>query len=237
MTHMELANSNLMAVLCGATILIVLIQPILFLIAAVRRGKELQIPSQEMKEAARGSAIFSIIPSLPIVVSYLILVPSLGRYFPWLRLSVVGSAVYEAMVANMAANAFGYESMLVENIPPETFIGILFVVSTAILGGNVFNVFFLKSYDKKVEALKNKHGDLVPIITTTMLLAMYGTFSTPYVTDITNIPGIAALISAGIFALLLNKVGEQHKKFKEYAFPLSMIGGMLVACLVNVMIL
>ena len=67
----------------------------------------------------RSSAIFSIIPSLPIIVSYLLLVPALGRYFPWLRLSVVGSAVYETMVANMAAEAFGLESITAGEIPVE----------------------------------------------------------------------------------------------------------------------
>ena len=105
MTHLTLANSSLMAILCGITILIVLIQPVIFLTVAIRRGKELNMTKEEMKEAARSSAVFSIIPSLPIIVSYLILVPALGRYFPWLRLSVVGSAAYETMVANMAAES------------------------------------------------------------------------------------------------------------------------------------
>ena len=96
------------------------------MIVAFRRGKELNMTTTEMKEAARSSAIFSIIPSLPIIVSYLLLVPALGRYFPWLRLSVVGSAAYETMVANMAAEALGLESITVPNIPADIFIFILF---------------------------------------------------------------------------------------------------------------
>ena len=155
MTHLKLANSPLMAVLCGLTILIVLLQPVIFMAAAFKRGKELNMTKEEMKEAARSSAIFSIIPSLPIIVSYLLLVPALGRYFPWLRLSVVGSAVYETMVANMAAEAFGLESITAGEIPVDVFVFILFVVTIGILGGNIFNVFFLKSYDKKVESLKS----------------------------------------------------------------------------------
>ena len=94
MTHMQLANSSTMAILCGITILIVLLQPILFILLALKRGKELEMTREELMEAARSSAVFSIVPSLPIVVSYLMLVPLLGRYFPWLRLSVVGSATY-----------------------------------------------------------------------------------------------------------------------------------------------
>ena len=66
-THLQLANSTTMAILCGITILIVLLQPVIFMIVAFKRGKELNMTDQEMKEAARSSAIFSIIPSLPII--------------------------------------------------------------------------------------------------------------------------------------------------------------------------
>lgn len=103
MTHMTIANSTVMAMLCGITILIVLLQPLLFTLVALKRGKELGIEKGELKTAAKSSAIFSIIPSLPILISYLLLVPFLGRFFPWLRLSVVGSAVYETMAAMFVA--------------------------------------------------------------------------------------------------------------------------------------
>ena len=143
MSHLDLANSSTMAILCGITILIVLLQPVLFIFAAVKRAKELNMSREELKEAATSSAVFSIIPSLPIIISYLILVPSLGRYFPWLRLSVVGSASYETMAANMAAEAFGLESISVPDIPVDVFVCIVFVVTVGILVGNIFNVFFL----------------------------------------------------------------------------------------------
>ena len=231
-THLQLANSTTMAILCGITILIVLLQPVIFMIVAFKRGKELNMTDQEMKEAARSSAIFSIIPSLPIIVSYLLLVPSLGRYFPWLRLSVVGSAAYETMVANMAAEALGLESITVPDIPADTFVFILFVVTIGI----IFNVFFLKAYDKKVESIKNSNAKLVPIITTAMFLGLYGTMAAPHFTNIANIPAVAAILVAGITSIFVNKFAANHKKLKEFAFPLSMIVGMLGACVANLFI-
>lgn len=236
MEHLAVANSAVMAVLCGITILIVLLQPVLFLITAVKRGKELNMTKDEMKEAARSSAVFSVIPSLPIIVSYLLLVPALGRFFPWLRLSVVGSAVYETMVANMAAEAFGLESITAGSIPVDVFISIVLVVTIGILGGNLFNVFFLKSYDKKVESLKSKNANLVPVITTAMFLGMYGTMAAPHLTNFVNIPAVAAILVAGITALVLGKFTAGHKKLKEFAFPISMIVGMLASCIVNAML-
>ena len=217
-------------------ILIVLLQPILFLAAAVKRGKELNMTKEEMKNAAVSSAVFSIIPSLPIIISYLILVPSLGRYFPWLRLSVVGSASYETMVANMAAEAFGLESITVENIPLDVFVSIVFVVTIGILGGNIFNVFFLKTYDKKVEKIKGENAALVPMITTAMFLGLYGTMAAPHLTNFSSIPALSAILVAGIAALLLGKLSTKVKRLKEFSFALSMVIGMLASCVVNAML-
>ena len=236
MSHLEAANSSVMAVLCGITILIVLLQPILFLAAAVKRGKELNMTKEEMKNAAVSSAVFSIIPSLPIIISYLILVPSLGRYFPWLRLSVVGSASYETMVANMAAEAFGLESITVENIPLDVFVSIVFVVTIGILGGNIFNVFFLKTYDKKVEKIKGENAALVPMITTAMFLGLYGTMAAPHLTNFSSIPALSAILVAGIAALLLGNLSTKVKRLKEFSFALSMVIGMLASCVVNAML-
>ena len=236
MSHLDLANSSTMAILCGITILIVLLQPVLFIFAAVKGAKELNMPKEELKEAATSSAVFSIIPSLPIIISYLILVPSLGRYFPWLRLSVVGSASYETMAANMAAEAFGLESISVPDIPVDVFVCIVFVVTVGILGGNIFNVFFLKTYDKKVESLKTKNAKLVPVITTAMFLGLYGTMSAPHITNFTNIPAVTAIAGAGIAALIFDRLARKVKRLKEFAFPLSMIVGMLASCVVNAMI-
>lgn len=192
--------------------------------------------SEELKEAARSSAIFSIVPSLPIVVSYLMLVPMLGRYFPWLRLSVVGSAAYETMVANMAAQAFGMESLVVDDIPLDVFVAILFVVSIGILGGNIFNVIFLKTYDKGVEQVKTRNATLVPLITGTMFLGMYGTFAAPYLTSVSDPLVISAILGAGVVSLILIKVSKKVTRLKEFAFPISMLAGMFIPCIVNVII-
>ena len=136
----------------------------------------------------------------------------------------------------MAAEALGLESITVPDIPADTFVFILFVVTIGILGGNIFNVFFLKAYDKKVESIKNSNAKLVPIITTAMFLGLYGTMAAPHFTNIANIPAVAAILVAGITSIFVNKFAANHKKLKEFAFPLSMIVGMLGACVANLFI-
>lgn len=233
MEYLKVANGLPMAILCGITILIVLVQPAIMSIMAWKRGKELGLTTDDMKKTVKSSAVFSIIPSLPIIVSYLVLVPALGRFFPWLRLSVVGSAAYETMVANMAANAFGYETIFNTNLPIAVFLNILFIVSIGIIGGNIFNLIFLKAYDKKVKQIKSSNAALVPILTGAMFVALYGVFSAPTLTNTSNPVGIASFLAAGAAAVGINKAAQKHPKLKEFALSLSLIAGMIAACIFN----
>lgn len=234
--HLILANSSLMGILCAGVILIVLIQPIIFLPLAWRRGKALGIGTAEMKATIKSSMIFSIIPSLPILVSYLMLVPALGKYFPWLRLSVVGSATYETMVADMAAKSMGYTSLFGVELSNSAYISLVLVVSIGILGGNIFNLFFLKSYDKKVRNLKSKHGALIPVVTNAMFLGMFGTLGAPYITNVGNPLNIIALVSAGAASVVCGKFALRHKKFKEFSFAISLLTGMVMVVIVNLIL-
>ena len=88
------ANSSVMAVFCGLAILVVLVQAVLFFRTAWKQALQLGFTKSDLMKVVKSSAVFSVVPSLPIIISYMILLPALGKFFPWLRLSVIGSATY-----------------------------------------------------------------------------------------------------------------------------------------------
>lgn len=90
--HFVIANSPLMFLLCGIVILYVLGQSLFFMIRAWKHGKAIGLSTQTMKSVITGSALFSIVPSIPILIILVMLMSALGNYFPWLRLSVIGSS-------------------------------------------------------------------------------------------------------------------------------------------------
>lgn len=232
-SHLVLGNSSLMGLLCGAVILVVLIQPLVFFPFAWKRGKALGLTAEDMKATVKSSMIFSVIPSLPILVSYLTLVPALGKYFPWLRLSVVGSATYETTVADMAAKSMGYPTLFGADLTDSAYISLLLVVSVGILGGNVFNLFFLKGYDKQVRVLKSKQGALIPVITNAMFMGLFGTLGAPYITNVQQPLNLVAWVASGAAALICGKLAAKHKKLKEFSFSISLIAGMVMVVVVN----
>ncbi|MEM5769955.1 MAG: DUF5058 family protein [Bacillota bacterium] len=229
--YSHVANSGIMAFFCGLAIVVVLIQATIFFITAYKRALELDFSKDEIKKVIKSSAIFSIIPSLPILISYVILLPALGKFFPWLRLSVIGSATYETMAANMAVTSFGYESLGSADFSPEIFGSLLWVVTLGVFLSSM-SAMLLKKFDSKMQSITtsgNTFGGAIPNI---MFLGMMATLSAPYLTNITNIPSVSTIIVSAAVMIGLNAIGKKNKTVNEFAFALSMIAGMAAACVV-----
>lgn len=64
---------------------------------------------EELKKIVINCIGISLVPSIPIVLSVIVMVPVLGVALPWLRTSVIGSANNELISATMAAEAMGVE--------------------------------------------------------------------------------------------------------------------------------
>ncbi|EOH98107.1 DUF5058 family protein [Enterococcus pallens] len=233
MEFLKVANGLPMLIICALIVIIVIAQPIIMSLMARKRALQIGMTNGDVKKVIKSTALFSIIPSVPILASYLILVPALGKYFPWMRLSVVGSVTYETMVANMAAESFDYANIYNTDFPVGVFLSILLILTLGILGGNIFNLIFLKSYEKGVRKLMERNAVLIPVITSAVFVALYGTLSAPTLTNIGNPVAILTFLVAGGVAVLVNHIAKTHPKMKEHAFTISLLAGMIFACLIN----
>lgn len=226
------ANSSVMAIFCGLAIVVVLIQAVVFFRTSWRRALEFGMTKSDLMKVVKSSAVFSIVPSLPIIISYMILLPSLGKFFPWLRLSVIGSATYETLAANMAVTSFGFESLGSADFSPDVFGSLLWVVTLGISLSSLSSL-LLKKYDVKMQSVttgsSNSFGKVIPNI---MFLGMMATLSAPYLVDVTNFPSVAAIAVSACVMIGLGNLGKRVPALKEFAFSLSMIAGMAAACLV-----
>ena len=71
---------------------------------------ELGITRKELSNVIKSSLIFSVVPSLSIVVGLFVLIAVLGSVWAWWRLSVIGSLSYETMISSSIAQVLGYAS-------------------------------------------------------------------------------------------------------------------------------
>jgi len=226
------ANSSVMLLFCALAILVVTVQAAVFFRTAWKQAIQLGFTKADLMKVVKSSAVFSIVPSLPIIISYMILLPALGKFFPWLRLSVIGSATYETLAANMAVTSFGFDSLGSADFSPDVFGSLLWVVTIGVFLSSM-SALLLRRFDRKMQSVTSNPNSFGKVIPNIMFLGMMATLSAPYLVDVTNIPSVVTIVVSACVMIGLNTLGKRYPVLKEFAFSLSMIAGMASACLVT----
>ncbi len=233
---LEVLNGKLLYTLVSAGILCVFCMCIFFYVRARRRAFELGISKSEFSSAMRGAAVFSVVPSVAVIIGLFSLAPVLGVPWPWFRLSVVGSLSYELMAADMAAAGAGYESLTAFGSSGDvnTLGTIMFVMSISIMAGMVCNIFFTKKIQMQTASYSNKNGAWGALSISCFTIAMMSTFL-PLQMTAGIIPFLTALVSGGL-TILLTWAALKYKIrwLADFIMSFALIAGMVAAvCFTN----
>ncbi|MCL2601574.1 MAG: DUF5058 family protein [Treponema sp.] len=233
MDHLVVANGGWMFFLAALVVIGIAVQSVLFIRKSWRRGTEIGIETEVMKKAMLNSAIFSIIPSLPILIFLMVFTVSFGKYFTWYRFSVVGSPVYENMAASMVAQHFGLSGITDPAFNLNIFAVAMWVLTAGIIWGIVFNIFFMKSLDKFSKKAKASNNTFVPVVSAALFIGMLSLLSTPHITNFKNPTAIVAFVSAAIMVVLCGKIAKvtKIKAIDEFSLPISLLVGMAMSIL------
>jgi len=229
-------NSTFMYIVAVIVILFVLAQSVFFLVRAYRRGKELGISSAKLKKTILSTTVFTLAPALSILIGIITLAKFLGIPLPWIRMSVIGAITYELPAATSTANALGVS--LSETITdPKTYTAIAWVMTLGILPSLILPPILMKKIRGgviKMQAEDQKWGDL---FMTSLFLGMISAFLGMVFADVrTGIVGWIPIFVLLVSAALMAVCGLLIKKFKwleTYAMSISMVGGMIFACLIT----
>ena len=107
MDAMKIANSIPMWIACGIPVIFVIMQAVLFARGAFRAGKKMGLKDTQMKRAMKSSAVTSIGPSIVVLSGMLSLLVSVGGPIGWMRLSMIGSVMFESIAAGLGTSAVG----------------------------------------------------------------------------------------------------------------------------------
>ena len=109
--YLDIANHGYLYLWGGIILLVILIQALLFIRLVWKEGKRIGLSAQRMLQGLRAGMMAAIIPSLSIVIALIAMAGALGIPFPWIRLSVIGSAPYELLAAGIGAKSMGIETL------------------------------------------------------------------------------------------------------------------------------
>lgn len=118
MDAMKIANSIPMWLACALPVAFVILQAVLFARGAYKSGKKLGLNDKQMKKAMKSSAVTSIGPSIVVLSAMLSLLVSVGGPIGWMRLSMIGSVMFESIAAGLGTSAVGVQ-LGTDTLTPE----------------------------------------------------------------------------------------------------------------------
>ena len=149
MTFLEIMSSPILFVLVGLGVLYILVFCGITLVRSYRHGLAIGLSKEQLRTAITSSSIYSIVPSISIVVGLISLSTVIGVPWAWFRLSVVGASLVGT---------------------------VMFVMSIGIMAGVIAILLFGPRIMKGVSGLRSKHGAWGALMTGVLSMAIIEAF-------------------------------------------------------------
>ncbi|PKM64019.1 MAG: hypothetical protein CVU96_04940 [Firmicutes bacterium HGW-Firmicutes-20] len=212
-------DSIILYVIGVIMICFVLFQSLYFLKKAYDRGLEIGLSEHQLKEIIRSSAFFSVVPSIPILIGLITLIPIFGSVvIPWIRLSVLGSVSYESYAANAIRNAAGVDSLFGD---PIAFSTAVWTMTISIMAGLVTLILFYRKYEKKLTEVRKKDSRWGELLIAALFMGLVGTIGAQQIA-IGGYNTLALFISMAIM-LAIGLASKKWKWLEEFALPVSIL--------------
>lgn len=232
MSMKELISSPLLAVLVGIGLLYIVGFSLVYLKKSYKRCIELGFTKEEVFKVIKSSLVFSIVPSLSIVVGLFVLISALGTVWSWWRLSVIGSLSYETLISDSVAKALGFaqNTEMLAKAQGSDFGVIMILMSIGMLSGFFILLPFGKKLSMSVTKTENASGWKY-VLSGTFMLCLFSVYIPVLLfgDSVQAAVMLTGLVIAVVLGILAGKPGL--KWLNEFIMAFSMIGAMISAIL------
>lgn len=224
----DIISSPLLLILVSVGLLYILGFSIVYLKKSYARCLEMGITKEDLSKVIKSSLVFSIVPSLSIVVGLFVLISVLGVVWSWWRLSVIGSLSYESLISSSVASALGFatNAEMLDNATGSQFGVVMILMSIGMLSG----FFVLIPFGKKLSMSVNKTKESSSwryVLSGTFMLCLFSVYIPVLLFGDTV--QMAVMITGLVIALVLGVLAKNPKLrwLSEFIMAFSMIGGMV----------
>lgn len=229
----EIIQSPLLLTLVSIGLIYILGFSLVYLKKAYSCCLEMGITKEELKKVIKSSVVFSIVPSLSIVVGLFALISVLGVVWSWWRLSVIGSLSYESLISSSVSTALGFSSNaeMLANATGREFGVVMILMSIGMLSG----FFILIPFGKKLSMSVNKTENSSTwkyVLSGTFMLCLFAVY-VPVLLFGDTIQA-AVMLTGLVIAVGLGILAKKSPKLRwlgDFIMAFSMIGGMISSIL------
>ena len=225
----EIIQSPLLLALVSIGLIYILGFSLVYLKKAYSRCLEMGITKEELKKVIKSSVVFSIVPSLSIVVGLFALISVLGVVWSWWRLSVIGSLSYESLISSSVSTALGFSSNaeMLANATGREFGVVMILMSIGMLSGFLILIPFGKKLSMSVNKTENS-STWKYVLSGTFMLCLFAVY-VPVLLFGDTIQA-AVMLTGLVIAVGLGILAKKSPKLRwlgDFIMAFSMIGGMI----------
>ncbi len=234
MNYTEICNQPWMYIFVGVLLLLILGQNFIMMKKAWKHAKDdLGYTDAQIRKGLVNGVSVSIVPTLPVIVVMLTLIPLLGTPLPWLRLSVIGSATIESIAATLGVEAVG-ETLTVGGYTIAGWIAACWVMNLGNTSSLVWSTLAIKPICKIYDAAEKFDIKLVLTIGAGCLCGVMGHSVVNFGISSMKDKGIVFFASFALGAIMTfaAKKNAKLKWMNEWLMAICMIFGMVVAVIV-----
>lgn len=228
MNYLEIANSPLMWLSAGLAVALVLFQAFIFAKKSYSTGLQIGLTETQMKTAMRSSFIASIGPSIVVLSGLLALLVTVGGPMAWMRLSYIGSVMFELMAAAIGTEAVGVK-MNIDPMTTTAYANAVWTMITGSIGWIIFSTLTASKMDKVQTKFSKGDKGLIGIIAISAMLGSFGSLVSGHLLA-RNANTIAALTGAVVMVVLSTIADKQNIKWlKEWCLAIALFAGVIGA--------
>jgi len=224
----KIANSIPMWIAAGLAVVLVVIQAIIFAKKSYSTGKKMGLTETQMKSAMKSSLITSIGPSIVILTGLLSLLITVGGPMAWMRLSFIGSVMFESMAAGFGTSAVGV-TLGTDTMTEVAFANAVWTMTLGSIGWIIFATLTADKMPKVTARFSGGNKGTMTIISTAAMLGSFGALLSNHILALNN--NTLAALSGGAIMLILSPIADKKniKWLREWALAFSLLGGMIIA--------
>lgn len=231
MDAMKIANSLPMWLACGAAVALVIAQAVIFARQAYGTGKKIGLTEQQMKGAIKSSAITSIGPSIVILSGMLSLLITVGGPMAWMRLSLIGSVMFESIAAGFGTSAVGVQ-LGADQMTPLALTMAVWTMILGSIGWVIFATFSASRMDKVQHKVSGGDPVKLSAISGAAIIGAFSAMSASHLVKL-NKYSLSCVLGAVIMGVLITVSDKKKIKWlKEWNLTIAILAAMIITAII-----
>lgn len=237
MDYLQISNLPIFWVLASVTVLVSVVQTVLYVLQAKKATKVCNIDPKVPKQAFKIGLISAIGPACGVFIVMVGLMAGIGGPIAWQRLSIIGAAATELTAANLGAEACGV-TMGGEGYTLQVLAVSWFAMALNGCGWLVFTGVATPGLEKLRDKMSGGDIGWLAAMSTACSIGIFGYLNANQMVKAgpaLNVgPTIAVLTGAASMVLVGRVIVPKHPKLAEYSLGIAMIVGIACAIIYDV---